>query len=181
MTGDATLPAGGPDVRVRPAVPTDADAIGEVHVEAWRAAYRGQLPDTLLDGLSIDDRRAAWRRRLEEPARAVWVAIVGGRIVGFAASGPAGDEDLDPSTVTELRALYLLPAQWGRGVGFALHGAVLASARAEARETLALWVLRSNARGRAFYERQGWRPDGVEHRKPFRDVLLDEVRYLRSV
>ena len=68
-----------------------------------------------------------------------------------------------------------------RGPAFALHGAVLARARADAREALTRWVLRTNARGRAFYERQGWRPDGVEHRKPFRDVLLDEVRYLRSV
>ncbi len=172
MTGYAPAPAG----------PSDADAIGEVHVEGWRAAYRGQLPDVLLDGLSVEDRRAGWRRRLVQPTRsAVWVAILSDRVVGFASSGPARDADLDPTRVAELHALYLLPGCWGRGIGFALHGAVLARARADAREALSLWVLRGNARGRAFYERQGWRADGAEQRKPFRDVLLDEVRYRRPV
>ena len=182
MTGGPSASAGGPDVLVRPAVPADADAIGEVHVAGWRAAYRGQLPDVLLDGLSVEDRRSTWRRRLEPPTRsAVWVGTLGGRVVGFASTGPAADPDLDPARVTELFALYLLPACWGQGVGFALHGAVLARARADAREALTLWVLRTNARGGAFYERQGWRPDGAEQRKPFRDVLLDEVRYRRPV
>ena len=42
-------------VTVRDATVDDARAIAEVHVASWRWAYRGQLPDDLLDGLSVDD------------------------------------------------------------------------------------------------------------------------------
>jgi hypothetical protein len=38
---------------VRPATPDDADAIASVHVRSWQAAYRGIVPDAMLDALSI--------------------------------------------------------------------------------------------------------------------------------
>jgi len=31
----------------------DARQIAEVHVDSWRAAYRGIVPDSLLEGLSV--------------------------------------------------------------------------------------------------------------------------------
>ena len=41
----------------RRAVETDAQAIAVVGVNAWRAAYRGIMPDALLDNLNIAERR----------------------------------------------------------------------------------------------------------------------------
>jgi len=38
-------------VTVRYATVGDAPALGRVHVRAWLAAYRGQMPDDYLDGL----------------------------------------------------------------------------------------------------------------------------------
>ncbi|HNI60392.1 MAG TPA: GNAT family N-acetyltransferase, partial [Pseudomonadota bacterium] len=35
---------------VRPAGPDDAEAIARVHVETWRATYRGLVPDHYLLG-----------------------------------------------------------------------------------------------------------------------------------
>ena len=43
--------------RIRTATPEDARAIAEVHVASWRAAYRGVLPDTYLDRLSVDENK----------------------------------------------------------------------------------------------------------------------------
>ncbi len=57
--------------RIREAVPKDARAIAEIHVRSWQAAYRGQLTDDYLDGLTVDDRLEQHRRSLEEP-RAGW-------------------------------------------------------------------------------------------------------------
>jgi hypothetical protein len=31
----------------------DADAIAPVHVRSWQAAYRGFMPDEVLDGLDV--------------------------------------------------------------------------------------------------------------------------------
>ena len=37
---------------IREAHPNDGPGMAKVHVDTWRAAYRGILPDDFLDGLS---------------------------------------------------------------------------------------------------------------------------------
>src|SRR5919107_604708 len=56
-------------VTVRPATVADAPAMGRVHVRAWQAAYRGQMPDAYLDGLRPEQRAAGWEAALGELAR----------------------------------------------------------------------------------------------------------------
>jgi hypothetical protein len=41
-------------VVVREASVNDAAAIADLHVRAWQMAYRGIVPDAILDGMSID-------------------------------------------------------------------------------------------------------------------------------
>ena len=103
---------------VRPATGEDARAVAEVHVEGWRWAYRGQIPDAFIDGISVDEREVMWRDALDA-GRAISVATDRGRIVGFAAIGPP-DDDQAPSGTGELHAIYLTSAFAGLGVGRAL-------------------------------------------------------------
>jgi len=49
-------------VTVRHATVDDAPALGRVHVRAWQAAYRGQMPDDYLEGLRAEERAAGWER-----------------------------------------------------------------------------------------------------------------------
>jgi hypothetical protein len=45
-----------------------------------------------------------------------------------------------------------------------------------------VWVLQGNERGRAFYERWGWRPDGATKEEPNGDAPpLVDVRYRRRL
>lgn len=69
----------------------DVDELGEVHVPAWQAAYRGVTPDGYLDGLEPGDRAAMWARFLETPPpdQRLHVVAVDDRVVGFACFGPA--------------------------------------------------------------------------------------------
>jgi hypothetical protein len=46
---------------IEPATADDAGAIAQIHVDAWRAAYVGILPDDHLASLSVDEREAMWR------------------------------------------------------------------------------------------------------------------------
>ena len=55
---------------VRAATPADAAAIAGVHVRSWQAAYRGIVPDEVLDGLSLPDREQRWRSILRAQRRA---------------------------------------------------------------------------------------------------------------
>lgn len=169
---------------VRPAAPSDADVVYDIRTATWRAAYRGMLPDSLLEGLGDPEGRVKWRAWLVEPkavASGSYVAEVGGRAVGFLRWGPVRDASSAEPHVAELYALYVEASSWGTGAGFALHERLIADARAAGLESLTLWVLRANDRGRRFYERQGWRPDGATMEKPFRGCVLDEVRYRRAL
>jgi GNAT superfamily N-acetyltransferase len=149
-------------VTVRPARPGEAREIAEVHVAAWRWAYEGQLPASVLEGLSIGEREAMWRRTLADPKAAESVAVAeddSGRIVGFASWGPTEDADA-PHGTGEVYAIYLLHDVQGTGVGRALFERAERGLRESGFTRATLWVLESNELGRRFYERAAWTWDG---------------------
>ncbi len=156
----------GPDVRR--ATTADAAGIASVHVHSWLAAYRGLMPDDMLDSLSVEERTESWLRFLEPGSGGplVLVAGDGDGIAGFSAlSLPSRDEDADAHTA-ELSALYVLPARWRGGVGSALLDASRAELPAEGRwQALTLWVLPGNERALAFYARHGFLADGASRRE----------------
>lgn len=170
-------------MRIRRGRVTDAAAVADVHVRSWQATYRGSVPRDHLDGLSADERRPVWERRLAEwpPGGGVLVAETGGRVTGFAGFGPTRDADADPATVAEIYTIYLAPEAWGQGMGRALLAAAVADlSHAGYRETT-LWVLDANARARRFYEAAGWRPDGAVKRDTILGAVLTELRYRRTL
>lgn len=145
------------DVLIRPAAPADAHALAHLHVECWRGAYRGIMPDAVLEGLSVASFASHWEAVLAPPAaRSVRLAEHGDALVGFTASGPSRDPDARDAPTAELYALYVLPSFWGRRIGWRLwraaHQELLAGGYREA----TLWVLEANARARAFYEQVGF-------------------------
>jgi ribosomal protein S18 acetylase RimI-like enzyme len=164
-------------IRVRPAAPPDAPAMGRVHVRAWQAAYRGQLPDAYLDDLRAEDRAAYWDGALRREGRrgVVLVAERDGEVVGFAAAGPSPD----PEGAGELFAIDLDPAHWGTGAGRALLEAAQAELDRMGFAEWVLWVLPGNARARRFYEAAGWAFDGTERTSEGFGVAFAEVRYRR--
>jgi ribosomal protein S18 acetylase RimI-like enzyme len=165
---------------IREARLDDAAAIAQIHVAGWRWGYRGQLPDALLEGLSVQRREARRREALAGAAhdQSTFVAEVAGRIVGFADCGPSQDEGSPPGT-GELYSLYLLEEVAGRGVGRALMIRVIDTLAAGGFDRATLWVLVTNERARRFYGAGGWRTDGAEKTEPhpFEATPLREVRY----
>ena len=127
---------------------------------AWRDAYRGLIPDAILNELSVAARTARWKRIITNTASKtrVWVADED-RVIGFASTGPAEDADA-PAGTAELYTLYLEPSWIGRGVGKALETTALDDLRDQGFHAATLWVLEANSRARAFYEHRGWSADG---------------------
>ncbi len=162
------------DITIRRAAAADAPALGTIHVRAWQAAYRGQMPDAYLDGLSAEERAAGWCRGLSRSRHAdpVLVAELDGRVVAFAALGPV---DGAPAT-GELRAINVDPAAWSSGVSRLLAAACEELRRLGHRDAL-LWVLPGNARARRFYRRAGWATDGATQTTEIFGVTVEEVRY----
>lgn len=107
----------------------------------------------------------------------MFVAERGVDVIGFASVGPSRDPDADED-VGEVYAVYVLPAEWSRGVGRRLlHGAEEAMRSAGFREAT-LWVLDDNPRARRAYEAAGWALDGAEKEDVvLGSVSITEVRY----
>ena len=170
-------------VTVRAAERDDAKSIAVVHVQAWRDAYRGLMPQDYLDNQSVERRHEGWERILAEtdwPRAGAFVAENGGGIIGFAHASPSRDDDASEA-VGEVGAIYVLASAWGMGVGRALMTAAVNTLR-EARFTEAtLWVLDTNARARSFYESAGWALEGAEILDESRGFSMREVRYRRPL
>lgn len=153
---------------VRAAEPRDAAAIAAVHVRAWQAAYRGLLPDPVLDGLSAGVRGRAWRERLETDGSAGFtlVAEEGGAVAGFCAvATPSRDDDAGEATA-ELTALYVDPPHWRRGAGRSLSGEAAGRLRDGGWAELTAWAFAGNAAALAAYAAYGFEADGATRREP---------------
>jgi GNAT superfamily N-acetyltransferase len=154
-------------MRVRRADQGDAHGIAAVHVNAWREAYRGLMPDEVLDHLSLEEREQNWRQLLGEGAGR-WFTLVAveseGRVDGFCtAVTPSRDDDAGERTA-EIAATYVYPGRWRAGVGSALLGAAIAELHDGGYQEATLWVFADNARARSFYRRFGFEPDGAKAR-----------------
>ena len=167
---------------VRPARPDEGAAIARAHVLSWQSCYRGQMPDEILDSLSVDDRTQQWDARIasDEGRAGVFVADADGEIVGFASCGPTHEDHGMPGA-GELQAIYLLPGWWGQGVGRTLLAKAVARLRDDGHRRAMLWVLTANDRARRFYESAGWSCDGTEQMYQRQGYDIPEVRYVRDL
>ena len=156
----------------------DARSIAEVHVHAWQWAYRGHMPDDLLDGLSVVAREATWQRMLSGEAQAVgvWLADIAGVTVGFSAAGPAREAD-EPAHVGELYAIYLERSAIGHGIGRRLLDQAAIGLSERGFHAGMLWVLESNERARRLYEAAGWTQDGAMKCEALGACIVRELRY----
>ena len=145
---------------VRRARVRDAGGIARAWVRAWQVAYRGLVPDEILDALDVDERRALWRERLEGGDCTFVAEHLG--IAGYCRVVP-------PSQVA---SLYVLPERRHGGVGAALLAAALDELRPHCAHAT-LWVFTDNHPARAFYARFGFTPDGAER--------VDEGTGLREI
>ncbi len=167
-------------VLVRDARPEDAAEVADVHVRAWQVGYRGLLPDEHLDGLRVEDRMRRYTFGDARPDRpATIVAVPDGRILGFATTGPSGDEDVPGAG--EVHAIYVCPRAWGCGIGGALLVEARARLLARAFTEAVLWVLASNERAQRRYRADGWHYDGHRREKEFGGVPAEVVRYRRHL
>jgi RimJ/RimL family protein N-acetyltransferase len=171
-------------VEIRPARIGDAPRIALVHVRSWQAAYRGLLPQEFLDGLDPAQRADVWERNMAEaegPRSGLVVIDAGQSLLGFAAFGPARDEDQDPGQTGEVRAIYLSPGAWGKGWGGSSLAAAVTGLTGTGFSQAVLWVLDTNERARRFYQAAGWSLDGTAKRDTIAGVQVTEVRYRRSL
>ena len=117
---------------VRSARASDAAGLARVQVASWRATLAELVPGEVLAELTSDAALAGWAQRWLEAIvnpptsrHRVHVAVPSpgsAEVAGFAAAGPATDEDLWPGTDAELYELHVLPEHASRRTAGTLAG-----------------------------------------------------------
>ena len=132
----------------------------------FMAARAVMLPH--LGPLRSEEDTGRWMREVVFPRHSVWLAEVGGEIVGFGARDGAW-----------LAHLYVKPAWTGKGIGTRLLEVIVAEAT-RVTPVLRLYTFASNSGARRFYERHSFiitaesDGSGNEEHEP-------DVRYERSL
>ena len=140
-------------------------------------AYAHIFAQEQLDDISEECETHGWERHLSAlpPRAATFVATREEHVVGFSGVGlarPGGDPSLG-----ELFTIYVLPEEWGHGVGQALMACALDRMREEGFVEAALWVLADNPRTCRFYELAGWHAEGEVKEEEWLGSVVREVRY----
>ncbi len=169
---------------IRRAGTADARAIARVHVECWRTAYAGILPDRVMVDMSVDDKASFWRRMVLRAGsrESVLVASVTGasaargEVVGFASCGAAERAAIGPGGFDgELHTLYVLSDWQEQGLGRALLCGGFRALKRSGFNAAFVWVLAQNP-SRFFYEAMGGRRVG-ERVESLWGTELPEIAY----
>ncbi|MFD2025506.1 GNAT family N-acetyltransferase [Promicromonospora aerolata] len=138
------------DVSVRPAVAGDEGPVTEVQVAAWRST--GVLGEGVMEALDVPAMRERWSSAISSPPGpgfAVFVALDGPDVVGFAAVSPG-----------QVLSLEVLPEAQRAGHGSRLLAAAVDRLRADGAETVTTWSLVDDTARAAFLEASGLGEDG---------------------
>ena len=167
---------------IRPMALADCDRVAEIRVRGWQSAYRGLIPQSYLDGMSVARDAERHRTRFGQGDGSVvnLVAEWDGEVMGWACHGPYRDGEVRTADA-ELYAVYVDPRRYGTGIGHALLLEILRNRTALGHDRIYLWVLKDNTRARRFYERAGFEADGTEEPFEADGVPVPEVRYARAL
>lgn len=156
--------------------PTEDDIadLARIHVEAWRDAYTGLLPDQTIEGMTVDVRAEMWRRIVSSDRQRSWLAEDDSGVIGLASVGPARE----PEGWGQLYNIYVVGRAWGTGAGSALWEAAQVGLTEMGFGDRQLYVLDTNERARRFYGYKGWVHDGTVLMDDSFGEPIREVRYL---
>ncbi|MVM32399.1 GNAT family N-acetyltransferase [Spirosoma sp. HMF4905] len=141
-------------ITYREATANDSEQIAQLHSLSWQQNYRGIWRDEFLNGPVLENRRAVWQKRLNQPTpnQNIIVAELEGTICGFACIYA----NEDPVWGTLLDNLHVHAEQKGKGVGTVLIKSAARWAYAKNPESgFFLWVLQQNTSAQKFYENLG--------------------------
>ena len=144
-------------IEYRDATPADGDALDAMAQAIWI--------ETFAHGVSAEDAATYLAEAygpngklladLSSGAARFHLALVDGRVVGYAKVNPPWLPDAEPSAL-QLSQIYVSSDQHGAGVGKALLDWAIATARAEGATALLLTVWEENHRAAAFYRKHGF-------------------------
>ncbi len=146
-------------LKIRKATRDDADAMAGTILECWRKNYRGVVPDSHLEAMTLAERKDELLSELDDMRmhgdRVFLVADLDGSVIGLVGGGKRreGPREYDG----ELYGVYIQPARQHRGLGTALVREFAKWVSAEGYKRMMLWTFADSEPARHFYEELGGR------------------------
>ena len=164
---------------IRQAKIEDAADIADIHIDAWRVAYKGIIPNSYLQKLSTKIRADQWVKSLSDIDNRTFVKVNNNsKIIGWISFGVSRNNL--SAEMAEIYAIYFHPDFWGKGYGKQLLKVAEKELEQKGFTEIMLWVLELNSRARIFYKKAGYAPDGSKQIVSFDDKKLTKLKYRKS-
>ncbi|MGE5613271.1 MAG: N-acetyltransferase family protein [Bacillota bacterium] len=147
-------------LKIRYADISDAGTLAEIHARSWKAAYKGIVPDEILESITVEKRQEYFEKALSKKWEEDAIIYKEDEAVGFICIGECRDAD-KPGAYGEIWGIYLLPEYWGMGIGSVLINWGINELKKRNYSKVTLWVLEENINARKFYEKIGFKHDGT--------------------
>ena len=160
-------------IEIRRAQPSDAQAIADIHDEAWRGAYRGIIPGAELERL-INRRGLRWWDGAICKGSRISIIVFGDHVAGYANYGRNRARSLPYDG--EIYEIYLRPEFQGLGFGRRLFSAARRDLVQSGMKSLVVWALSDNEPALAFYRMLDGRAVASSSEK-FGTTVLDKIAF----
>jgi ribosomal protein S18 acetylase RimI-like enzyme len=169
-------------IQIRLANDDDYDLLVQMHVDSWRVAYKGLVPEKYLNEEVVEERQEHWKEKLpfqgQNRSTAIAYDDTTGQSVGFVLS------EYDQAVEKEMiyvDHLHVLPGWQGFGIGKKLLQNACDWTRSKDLKKVYLYVLEQNTQAIKFYENRGWIHDGDILGQMTRDRATPTRRYVLSL
>lgn len=132
-----------------------AEDFGRVIYTAWGETYKGLMPDSILEGRSLE----RWVQRTKENSENKYIAFADGKAVGIVGFLPQARDFVTDNESGEIVALYVLKEYQKQGIGKALMNKALKDISSD---KVTLFVLKGNENALEFYKHMGFELTGKE-------------------
>ena len=132
-----------------------ADDFGTVIFNAWEETYRGLMPDSILEGRSLE----RWSKMARRNPKNKYIALCNGKIVGILGLLPKARDFVSDKNSGEIVALYVLKDYQKQGIGKAL---LIEAIKIIEQKNITLFVLKGNENAIDFYKHMGFELTGKE-------------------
>lgn len=141
---------------IREAVKEDITAISKIHVDGWKYAYKGILPEDFLQNRSYEEQSNKWNNRYFNNEDTTEIVLVAekeeGEVVGFISLDTVSKiEGVEGS----IGALYIDTSHHGKGYGTALFKAAVDILKKQGMKNFVLTAFKENKKACRFYEALG--------------------------
>ena len=134
----------------------DLEAIAKLHVLSWQTAYRGFLPDRLLDSRRWEEALDSWTSTFNSyPDNLSVVTDSNGKMVGLCCAGPVVDVAKSGPFEFEIYGLHVAPEFHRQGIGRLMVGDVFQRMASLGCGSAIVWTLENLIQSRRFYEKCG--------------------------